>query len=86
MERPEAKLVLEETIKGLNSMEEWTPEILKDFLKKLQKELKLKTRQVMMPVRVSLTGELHGAELFRILHVLGKNNAVERITKVLASL
>ena len=86
LERPEAKLVLEETIKGLNSMEEWTPEILKDFLKKLQKELKLKTRQVMMPVRVSLTGELHGAELFRILHVLGKNNAVERITKVLASL
>jgi len=48
------------------------PEDIKPLLKEITKELKLGGKQVYMPIRISLTGRMHGPELNYIIPILGK--------------
>jgi len=65
-----------EKIEALPSLE---PEDIKALLKALTKELKLGGKQVYMPVRIALTGQMHGPELFYIIPILGKELLQKRI-------
>lgn len=56
-------------------------EKFKDFRKSLKP---LKPKFIMMPIRVALTGQMHGADLSVIIQVLGKDNIHKRINKILA--
>lgn len=58
-----------------------TPENVKALLKDLTKELKLGGKQVYMPVRIALTGRMHGPELFYIIPILGKELVGRRLVK-----
>lgn len=59
-------------------------ETSKSILKSLGKELGLKGKQIYMPLRVALTGEMHGPELYQIIPLLGREKAVSRLTYSLA--
>ncbi|MDD4146801.1 MAG: glutamate--tRNA ligase, partial [Clostridia bacterium] len=65
----------------LVALEEVTPETIKALLKSIMKELKLKGQFVYMPIRVALTGQQHGPDLFLIIEILGKDLALRRIGK-----
>lgn len=52
---------------------------IKVILKQLTKELKLKGKFVYMPVRVALTGQMHGPELYDIIPLLGRENVFKRL-------
>ena len=52
---------------------------VKLILKQITKELKVGGKLVFMPVRVALTGLMHGPELYSILPLLGKENVLKRL-------
>ncbi|MCO1602628.1 glutamate--tRNA ligase [Desulfosporosinus nitroreducens] len=54
-------------------------ETVKVLLKQMTKELKLGGKFVYMPVRVALTGQMHGPELYDIIPLLGIKNVLGRI-------
>ncbi|AET65941.1 glutamyl-tRNA synthetase [Desulfosporosinus orientis DSM 765] len=56
-----------------------TGETVKTLLKQMTKELKLGGKLVYMPVRVALTGQMHGPELYDIIPLLGRENVLGRI-------
>lgn len=71
-------------IQKLTALEEVTPATVKTLLKSIGKELKLGGKQVFMPVRVALTGETKGPELYSLLPLIGKEVAVSRIKSAMA--
>ncbi|GAB4273050.1 MAG: glutamate--tRNA ligase [Thermincola ferriacetica] len=70
----------------ITALEELTPETAKQMLKALTKELKLGGKKVYMPLRVALTGQTHGPELFYIIPILGKEKALARLASSQAKL
>ncbi|WP_418791397.1 glutamate--tRNA ligase [Phosphitispora sp. TUW77] len=65
----------------ITEAEELTPESTKGLLKALTKELKLGGKKVYMPLRVALTGQTHGPELFYIIPVLGRDRVLVRLAQ-----
>ncbi|MHB9095222.1 MAG: glutamate--tRNA ligase [Eubacteriales bacterium] len=61
--------------------EEITSENTKAMLKALTKELKLGGKKVYMPIRVALTGKTHGAELYDIIPILGREMILARLAQ-----
>ena len=70
----------------LASMEEVEPENIKTVLKNITKELKLNGKKVYMPLRIALTGQMHGPELVNIIPIIGKERALSRINASLKEL
>lgn len=70
----------------VKEMPEITPDAVKGMLKALTKELKLGGKLVYMPVRVALTGQTHGPELYYILPILGREKILTRLDSTLAKL
>lgn len=64
--------------KIMNSDQLSPPEV-KALLKQMTKELKLGGKFVYMPVRVALTGQIHGPELYDIIPLLGRANVLKRL-------
>ncbi|HEX3031110.1 MAG TPA: glutamate--tRNA ligase [Bacillota bacterium] len=54
---------------------------VKGVLKAITKELKLGGKQVYMPIRIALTGQMHGPELFYIIPLLGLDKIRDRIAQ-----
>lgn len=59
--------------------EELNSENTKGLLKGITKELKLSGKLVYMPIRVALTGQMHGPELYDIIPLLGRENVLSRL-------
>jgi len=91
-ESDEAKAVLEEeqvsqVIEVLRTklaeMDIIEPSTVKKALKAITKETKLGGRKVYMPIRVALTGKMHGPELYYLIPVLGKELIEKRLANTL---
>ncbi len=88
----EAQRVLQEeqvpmvlnTLKEKLAVTPMTEEGVKGMLKTLAKELKLGGKQVYMPIRAALTGEVHGPELFDIIPLLGVEECARRLDSAVA--
>ncbi|MGA0876145.1 MAG: glutamate--tRNA ligase, partial [Bacilli bacterium] len=52
---------------------------IKEIFKAIQQETGLKGKPLFMPVRLKLTGQLHGAELANIIPILGKDLTLKRL-------
>ena len=83
MEQETCPLVLRTFKDKLAALDEVTPETVKTMLKSIMKELKLKGQFVYMPIRVALSGQQHGPDLFLIIGILGKDLALRRIERAL---
>ncbi|MHB1042345.1 MAG: glutamate--tRNA ligase [Eubacteriales bacterium] len=55
----------------------------KRLLKEVSKELKLGGKNVFMPVRVALSGSMHGPDLDQIMSILGRAKVVNRLDRAL---
>lgn len=77
----EVSLVLDVFRQKLLAAEELSVESVKTLLKQLTKELKLPPKLVYMPLRVALTGQMHGPELYSIIPLLGKENVLARLER-----
>jgi nondiscriminating glutamyl-tRNA synthetase len=64
--------------------EDFSPEAIQAMLKSVQKETGYKGKQLFMPVRVALTGEMHGRDLNQTVALLGKERTVQRLRDLLS--
>lgn len=68
----------------LQAMDQVTPEAVKAAIKSIMKETKLKGKFVFMPIRVAITGQMHGADLNYIVTLFGKDKTAARLEAALA--
>lgn len=78
----ELKMLKEPLIAALSDIEEWTGESIKKVLKPVQKDVGLKGPKFFKPLRVAVTGSVHGPDLMLVLQVLGKEKTLKRLEKI----
>lgn len=57
----------------------------KALLKSVTKELKLGGKKVYMPLRIAITGKMHGPDLFHIIPLLGRERVLARMERMLTN-
>ncbi|MEW6089185.1 MAG: glutamate--tRNA ligase [bacterium] len=65
----------------LKKLEKITVEDVQKTAKEIQKETGVKGKDLYMPLRCALTGDLHGPELVQIIPLLSKDTCLKRIEK-----
>ena len=75
--------VLEAFKKELNDLEEFDAPAIKKAIKAVQKETGAKGKKLFMPIRVAVSGQMHGPELAETILLLGKDQATEHINLAL---
>lgn len=80
-----APIVIEAMREQLVNLDEaeFTAENIKPLTKAVQKETGIKGRQLFMPIRIAVSGQMHGPELPSVIEVLGKEKAINHIDQVL---
>lgn len=63
----------------VDALEVLSPEVLKVALKEVQKETGNKGKNLFMPTRIAITGQLHGPDLNRMMTILGKETVLKRL-------
>lgn len=81
---PDVPQVMEAFLNKLAAMDPVDGEQVQAALKAVDKELKLGGKKVFMPVRVALTGKMHGPELIALIPLLGVARTTARIRRSLA--
>ena len=81
---PDVPRVMDEFLNKLATMDPVDGEQVQAALKAVGKELKLGGKKVFMPVRVALTGKMHGPELIALIPLLGVARTTARIRRSLA--
>ena len=76
---PDVERVMAEFLAKLSQLDTITGEQVHATLKAIGKELKLGGKKVFMPVRVALTGKMHGPELVALIPLLGVERTIDRI-------
>ncbi|MCX7695350.1 MAG: glutamate--tRNA ligase [Caloramator sp.] len=59
-----------------------TKENAKDIMNEIKKRTGAKGKALFMPIRVAVTGQVHGPELVNVLEILGKDMLIKRIEYV----
>ncbi|MGO4940932.1 glutamate--tRNA ligase [Fundicoccus sp. Sow4_D5] len=59
---------------------------IKPLTKQIQKETGIKGRNLFMPIRIAVSGQMHGPELPLLIEVLGKEKAINHIEQVMSQL
>jgi nondiscriminating glutamyl-tRNA synthetase len=67
----------------LEALEPFEAAEIKKTIKEVQKETGIKGKQLFMPIRVAVTGQMHGPELPNTIEVLGKDKVLTRLKKYL---
>ena len=63
----------------LNAIEEVDMEFATSVMKKIQKSTGVKGKDLFMPIRAAISGNIHGPELKNIIYLLGKENLIKRL-------
>ena len=78
--------LLQEVIQIVTRTKEFTVENLESKIKGWITDNDVGFGKVMMPLRLSLVGALQGPDVFEIMFLIGKNEAIDRISKAINSL
>lgn len=71
--------VLSALLEKIKASDEFSPTRAAALIKEVQKETGFKGKQLFMPIRVALTGEMHGRDLNHTIYLLGRNRVIERL-------
>lgn len=80
----EARNVIRHFREKIAALEEVTPEAVKEAIKVTGKDMGAKGKGLFMPVRIGISGELHGPDLANTVAILGKEKTLSRIDKIIA--
>lgn len=78
---PDVPVVIAALKDKLAALPEWKADEVKGIFKAISKETGLKGKKVFMPIRVALTGQMHGPDLHYIIPVLGKDLVAARLAQ-----
>lgn len=82
--QPHVSEVLSSFLAQIEQAESLTAEAIQGMLKQVQKDTGHKGKQLFMPVRVALTGQMHGRDLNQTIVLLGRERVTERLRKLLS--
>lgn len=68
------------------SDDDFTMENIKPLTKEIQKETGVKGRKLFMPIRIAVSGQMHGPDLPSVIEVLGKEKSLDHIKQVKAQI
>ena len=71
--------ITEQLYSKLEALEVFEATEIKKTIKEVQKETGIKGKQLFMPIRVAVTGQMHGPELPNTIEVLGKDKVLTRL-------
>lgn len=75
--------LLEVLLNKLRQCDPWLPETIKDIIKESGKESGAKGKMLFMPSRIAVSASMHGPELPKLMHLMGKNTILTRIQQSL---
>ncbi|MCK5816719.1 MAG: glutamate--tRNA ligase, partial [Candidatus Marinimicrobia bacterium] len=81
LELESTKLVFKAYAEKVAKLNDLKVDDFKAIMKEVQIETGVKGKNLWMPVRIGLTGEIHGPELGYIVEYLGKEENIVRIEK-----
>ncbi len=74
--------LLEELENNLNKLDEFEADSIKQAIKQAGKVVGVKGKQLFMPVRIAVSGQMQGPELDQLIALTGKELTINRIEKV----
>ncbi|MFV0565011.1 MAG: glutamate--tRNA ligase [Flavobacteriaceae bacterium] len=84
--KDDTKPILQEATSIINSIEDFTAETLQNQIKNWITSNNIGFGKVMMPLRLALVGVLQGPDVFDIMFLIGKNETLKRIERVIGVL
>lgn len=69
-------------LRQLEHVENFTPEVFREMMKTVNKETGVMGKDLWMPIRIALTGALHGPDLPKLAALLGKERVREMILHI----
>ena len=82
----EVSLVMDSFREKLQALPIVDAPAVKALLKSITKELKLGGKKVFMPIRVALTGKMHGPDLDKIIALIGRERILMRLATTLSKI
>ena len=79
LKQDSTKVVFEDFLGKLDSIQEFTADNIKALIKSIQKDTGVKGKNLFMPIRIASTGSMHGPELNTSLELLGKERVSARV-------
>lgn len=73
---PKVITLFKQKLELLNEVNE---EAVKNIFNEIKRETGLKGKDIYMPIRISLTGVMHGIEMYNIIDILGKEETLKRL-------
>lgn len=80
-EEGNVKALREALVDGLGSLQEFDVASIKTLIKEIGKSTGIKGKGLFQPIRLMVTGEMHGPELADVIVVLGKDRVLEHLEK-----
>ncbi len=76
-----------ETFKSMiEALEEYTPQTIKSTIKAAGKETGMKGKMLFMPIRISVSGSMHGPDLPQMMNLMGKTMVLNNLGKTMDTL
>lgn len=69
-------------LRQLEHVEHFTPEVFREMMKTVNKETGVMGKDLWMPIRIALTGALHGPDLPKLAALLGKERVRQMILHI----
>lgn len=83
---PQVGAVLSAFLAKAEALADFDAEHIAAAIKEVQKETGVKGKGLFMPIRVALTGQMHGRDLNKTLHLLGRDKVIARLQARIAAL
>ena len=65
----------------LENIQDWTVENIKEAINKTKEKAGVKGRMLYMPIRIKVSGQMHGPELPDTIYLLGKETVLKRLSR-----
>jgi nondiscriminating glutamyl-tRNA synthetase len=77
------KSILKIFLKEMRSVQKWDSETFTQIMKTVQNQTGIKGKQLWMPLRVALTGQMHGPDLSKMIEIFGHDKCRQYIQDLL---
>ena len=65
----------------LENLTTWTVENIKEAINSTKEKAKVKGKMLYMPIRIKVSGQMHGPELPDTIYLLGKETVLKRLSR-----
>ena len=85
MSRETSKMIIKSFAEKLSDLDTFNESSIKDVFSNLMKESGIKGKAAFEPVRIALTGEIHGPGLYTLIELFGKEKTIQRLKSSLTA-